>query len=105
MVMPSHQPTTETRNKVEAMSAIGIPQHDIARVLGIHDDTLRTYYREELDTATIKANTQIGGALFKKALSGDTASLIFWMKTRAGWKETAVNELAGQVAHTVKWGE
>lgn len=96
MVMPSHEPTQESRNKVEAMSAIGIPQLDIARVIGINVDTLAKYYREELDTATTKANTQIGGALFKKALSGDTASLIFWMKTRAGWKETNVNEVTGK---------
>lgn len=95
MVMPSHEPSNDSRNKVEAMSAIGIPQEDIARVIGICVDTLAKHYREELDTATTKANTQIGGALFKKALSGDTASLIFWMKTRAGWKETSVQQIGG----------
>lgn len=92
MVMPSHEPDKASRDKVESMAALGIPQEDIARVIGICHQTLRKHYRDELDNATTKANTQIGGALFRKALSGDTASLIFWMKTRAGWKETNVTE-------------
>jgi hypothetical protein len=92
MAMPSHEPDKASRDKVESMAALGIPQEDIARVIGICHFTLRKYYRDELDNATTKANTQIGGALFRKALSGDTASLIFWMKTRAGWKETNVTE-------------
>lgn len=96
MVMPSHEPDKARRDKVESMSALGIPQEDIARVLGICVDTLAKYYRDELDNARTKANTQIGGALFRKALSGDTASLIFWMKTRAGWKETNVQEHTGK---------
>jgi hypothetical protein len=29
----------------------------------------------------------VGGALFNKAKGGDTAAMIFWMKTRAGWRE------------------
>jgi hypothetical protein len=97
MVMPSHEPDKASRDKVESMSALGIPQADIARVIGICEETLRKHYREELDNATTKANTQIGGALFRKALSGDTASLIFWMKTRAGWKETSVHEHSGGI--------
>jgi hypothetical protein len=46
------------------------------------------YYREELDTALHKANSKIGGSLFNKAIAGDTAAAIFWLKTRARWSET-----------------
>jgi len=35
------------------------------------------------------ANATIGGALFNKAKGGDTASMTFWLKTRARWRETA----------------
>jgi hypothetical protein len=34
-----------------------------------------------------RANASVGGALFNKATKGDTAAMIFWMKTRAGWRE------------------
>ena len=28
---------------------------------------------------------------------------IFWMKTRGGWKETAVQEVAGPVTYVLRW--
>jgi hypothetical protein len=87
-----HEPTDAMRQKVSSMAAIGIPHKDIARVIDIDDDTLRQYYRDELDKAHIMANSQVGGHLFKKALSGDTACLIFWAKTRMGWKESMLLE-------------
>jgi hypothetical protein len=34
-----------------------------------------------------RANASVGGALFNKATKGDTTAMIFWMKTRAGWRE------------------
>jgi hypothetical protein len=59
----------------------------IADILDIDLKTLRKHYRVELDQSLAKANAQIGGALFNKAKGGDTAAMIFWMKTQAGWKE------------------
>ena len=65
----------------------------IASVLQVDVKTLYKYYRRELDTARDLANAQVGGALFNKALSGDTTAQIFWMKTRARWKEEKADEL------------
>ena len=83
-----HEPSPETRQLVQLHSMVGTPQATIADILGIDDKTLRKYYREELDQAEARANATIGGALFNKAKSGDTAAMIFWMKTRARWRET-----------------
>lgn len=92
---PPFKPNEETRKSVEMMSAVGIPQADIAKVLNTSEPTLRKYFRDELDNAAIKANTKVGGALFNKAVGGDTGSMIWWSKTRMGWKEIQVNEVKG----------
>lgn len=91
-----HAPTKEQRDQVEAMSAVGIPQKSIALVLDIHIETLEKYYRAELDKAAIVANAKIGGQLYKKAMSGDVTSIIFWLKCRMKWKETSIHELTGE---------
>jgi len=84
---PPHEPTETTRQTVQLHTMVGTTQADIARVLDIDEKTLRKYYRDELDLAKSKANATIGGALFNKAKNGDTAAMIFWMKTQAKWAE------------------
>ena len=86
---PPHEPTRSQREMVQLYAAVGTRHDDIARVLGIDPKTLRKHYRNELDLAAVRANATIGGALFNKAKDGDTASMIFWMKTRGGpgWRE------------------
>ncbi|MGB1297270.1 MAG: hypothetical protein ACPG8A_03295, partial [Psychrobium sp.] len=56
-------------------------------ILNIDAKTLRKHYRDELDFALSKANATIGGSLYNKAKNGDTTAQIFWLKTRAGFKE------------------
>lgn len=94
-----HQPTEKTRQLVQLHTTVGTPQAIVADLLGIDDKTLRKHYREELDQSRAQANAAVGGALFNKAKSGDTAAMIFWMKTQAGWRETNVTEINGE--HTV----
>ena len=101
--MPSlHEPTPEQRHIVQLHATIGTPQEDIAKVIGIDPKTLRLHYRDELDLASAKANAVVGGALFNKAKAGDTTAMIFWMKTRAGWKETHAVEHTGKDGGPIK---
>ena len=44
---------------VEAMAGCGIPETDIATVVGIAAKTLRKHFRTELDTGHIKANAKL----------------------------------------------
>ena len=83
-----HEPTEAMRKTVSLHATVGSRQETIAEVLGISVDTLQRYYRSELDTSREKANAQVGGALYNKAIGGDTTAMIFWLKTRARWRET-----------------
>ena len=97
MSRPAHKPDPITRRQVEAMAAYGIPESDIATVIGIDPKTLRRHYRKELDTGQIKANTKVAENLYRKATGDGRESVIaaiFWLKTRAHWKETSVTEVA-----------
>ena len=49
------------------MAGYGVPETDIARVLGIDPKTLRRHYREELDTGHVLANAKVAESLFRKA--------------------------------------
>ena len=80
------------------MAGYGIPEADIAGVLGIDPKTLRKHYRGELDHGQVKANAKVAENLYRKA-TGDgreaVIAAIFWLKTRAGWRETNVHEISG----------
>ena len=84
----AHRPDPEQRRQVEALAAYGIPEADISGVVGIDPKTLRKYYREELDLGETKANAQVAGFLFNAAKNGNVTAQIFWLKTRARWRET-----------------
>ena len=86
----AHKPDPALRPQVEAMAAYGIPEIDIARVVGIDPKTLRKHYRDELDMGETKANAQVAGYLFNSAKNGNVTAQIFWLKTRAKWRETPV---------------
>ena len=91
---PEFEPTESQRAKVEGMAACGIPQEQMALVIGIDDNTLRKHFRHELDTAAPLANLAVGKTLFAKAVGGDVTAAIWWTKTRMGWKEKQ------EIAHT-----
>ena len=93
---PRHQVLATTRNEVYELSKVGTRYEDIALVLGFSEDTLTKYYREELDKGRIESNAIIAGTLFEKAKQGDTASMMFWLKTRAQWSEKNTTELTGE---------
>jgi hypothetical protein len=94
----AHRPTEIQRRQVETMAGYGVPEADIARVLAIDTKTLRKRYRDEIDTGHIRANAKVAENLFRKA-TGDgreaVVAAIFWLKTRARWKETTAIEHSG----------
>jgi phosphohistidine phosphatase SixA len=92
---PAHLPNADTRNKVYTLSTVGTRHEDIASVLNISHDTLVKYYKEELDKGRIEANASVAETLFKQAKEGNTTAMIFWLKSRAKWKESTQHEISG----------
>ena len=87
---PPFVPTEQERKQVEAMSGYGLPMEQIAILVrdGIHIDTLRAHFSNELVSGKAKANGQVGKTLFQKAMGGDTTAMIWWTKTQMRWAET-----------------
>ena len=94
----AHRPDPTSRRQVEAMAGYGVPEADIAGVIGVDPKTLRKHYRDELDHGHVKANAKVAENLYRKATGEGRESVIaaiFWLKTRAGWRETSVHEIGG----------
>jgi hypothetical protein len=94
----AHKPDPSLQRQVEAMAGFGVPEIDIAGVIGIDPKTLRKHYRAELDHGHVKANVRVAENLYRKATGEGRESVIaaiFWLKTRAGWRETSVHEIGG----------
>lgn len=94
MGRPAHEPTAETRKKVESYAAIGILEEDIAKVIGVCPKVLRKYYRDQLDLSFAKANAAVAGNLYKIATGNSQQAVIaaiFWCKTRMGWRDVSTD--------------
>jgi hypothetical protein len=94
-----HEPTDKDRKQVSLMAGIGLTHDQIAKIIGISDETLRKYYDKELEVSAAMMNAQVAQNLYSIATSkgaGAVASAIFWMKTRGGWREVERKEITGK---------
>ncbi len=94
MPRPKFIPTDLHRATVKSLAAYGIRQEEIATMIGLRSPkTLRRHFREELLRGSIEATAQVSQTLYQMATSGEEpACTIFWMKTRAGWREKQNSE-------------
>src|SRR6267143_377263 len=75
------------REKARYLAGLGVRQDDIAKIIGCAPKTLRKRLRDELDRGVAEANATISGYLFAAAKTGNITAIIFWLKTRAHWRE------------------
>ena len=95
-----HEPTDTTRTVVRALAAFGATREDIAGQLAINIKTLDKHYRRELDLGRIEATARVAERLYKLATQEEitgasVTAMIFWLKCRAGWRETDRHEVVG----------
>ena len=102
--------TQEQRDLVKQLVAYGIPHDDIARLIknpsnnnqAITSRTLQEHFREEIDTGTTLAIAKVAGALFKNAVNDNNVTAqIFFLKTRARWKEPELEDVPPPMAGTI----
>jgi hypothetical protein len=80
------------REKVRHLAGVGVRQDDIAKIIGCAPKTLRKRCREDLDRGVAEANAMVSGSLFAAAKGGNVTAQIFWLKSRAHWREKNVAE-------------
>lgn len=85
---PSYRRDESIAKQIEMMVACGLPVEEIGNIVDISKSTIQKYYRKEVDSGHAKANVKVAGALFNSAIRGNTTAQIFWLKTRARWRET-----------------
>jgi hypothetical protein len=78
------------REKVRHLAGVGVRQDDIAKIIGCAPKTLRKRCRDDLDRGVAEANAMVSGSLFAAAKAGNVVAQMFWLKTRAQWRERAV---------------
>jgi hypothetical protein len=78
------------RERVRYLAGVGVPQDDIAQMIGCAPKTLRKRCRDDLDRGVAEANATVSGYLFAAAKDGNVTAQIFWLKTRAHWRERPV---------------
>jgi hypothetical protein len=75
------------RDKVRYLAGLGVPQDDIAKIIGCVAKTLRKHFRDELDRGVAEAKATIAGYLFAAAKAGNVTAQIFYLKTQGHWRE------------------
>ena len=103
---PKHVRDKSIADNVTFLAGIGVPENDIARVSGISTPTLLRYYRKEIDEGFLIVNANVAKSLYQKAIGkqpNSVAAAIFWMKTRAGWKESQRHEHTGRDGQPIQF--
>jgi hypothetical protein len=92
---PPFEPDDNQRLAVTTLAACGTRFVLIAKRIGVDAKTLRRHFRKELSEGRQDANALVARSLFDQAIAGNITAQIFWLKTRAGWKETNTFEMTG----------
>ena len=92
--------TDKQRAEVETLAAF-LSAEQVADYFGIGRTTFFNMMERDADIAErykrgkSKVVAKVAQGLIQKALSGDTTSAIFFLKTQARWRETERHEITG----------
>ncbi len=99
---PPYEPSDENRAMVQGMVGLGIRRADLAALMAITQKTLRKHFRKELEVGDAMVVYTVGKSLYLAATTahkghphGNVAAQMFFLRCRAGWKETSRHEMTG----------
>jgi len=98
---PAFVPTMANRLLVRKLAKLGWSQDDIAEGLGVSDETLRKYFRYELDLGNQEMCSQIEATLYEIATDKDHKAVVgaaqILLKAKGGeeYRETKRTEITG----------
>ena len=101
MARPTKSLTEAQLAEVETLAAV-LTTTQMADYFGIGRTTFFSIMERDAEDAErykrgkARAIGAIAQSLIQKARGGDTASMIFYLKTQAGWRETAAIEHSGE---------
>lgn len=86
---PPYAPTDAQRKIVTLFRGAGVPPQDIARHLHVSLNTLKKYFRPELDQGHAEVVARIGAKAVQKALAGDNTMIMFYLRSHGGdaWRD------------------
>lgn len=99
----SRKPLEFDLKQIEQLAAQGLSERQIADALGITQNTLINHKNRNLDFLEAIKRGQAKGIglvtneLMKQVKSGNVTAMLFYLKCRAGWKETQTHELSGDI--------
>lgn len=92
--------TEDDLEKIEKLAMYGLDQGKIASVFNMSRRNFQMRIqknpelRQIMDQGYAKAEANVAAVAYEQAMTGkNTAMTIFWLKARAGWKETQVQEI------------
>lgn len=98
---PAWVPTKEILEQTEKLAGLGLNKKQIAEALGIGRSTLFDKigeypdFEDAINKGKAKGIAHVAGKLMAKVSALDTASIIFYLKTQAGWREGQTIEMTG----------
>jgi len=97
--------TDKQREELKTLGAV-LNQTQLADYFGFNKDTLQQIFKRDAEALRMykkgraKAIVDVAGSLLTKAREGDTASIIFYLKTQASWREVSRDEVEGNTEVT-----
>ena len=102
---PKYLPSVLDRELVRNMAAAGIPQATIQACLPDAPESPKTFsktFRAELVTGKPVITSKAISKLVMALDSGEAWAICFWLKTKAGFRETERREIVGDPAQPLE---
>lgn len=90
---PARTFSDKEKARVCKLAGYGLTQEQIAKVMLCDAKTLIKHCGEAWETGKLLAIEQVADKLFQNIKKGDPASIFFYLKTQAHWKETQTIEV------------